>query len=298
MPRPEANIDHATQKAVSYSQYSMYSQCQYQWYLSYACGHSSFKPSIYLTYGTSLHETLQEYLDVMFNKSIKEADELDLNKMLEDRMVSNYKQSLVENKNEHFSNKDQMREFIEDGQLSLDWFKKNRSRYFTRKNTHLVGIEIPILRPVTDNVFIRGFIDFIIYEKILDKYTIFDIKTSTRGWSDKDKKDQTKINQILFYKRFYSEMLNVSEDRIEVKFFIVKRKVFSNPDYPIYRIQEFIPASGKKKVEDAIKDLNLFVSHCFTKDAKHNIDQVYIKNLDACKYCAFKDRNDLCDKKS
>ncbi len=29
----------------------------------------------------------------------------------------------------------------------------------------------------------NGSIDFIIYDKILEKYTIYDIKTSTKGWS-------------------------------------------------------------------------------------------------------------------
>lgn len=298
MARPVPNIDHKTQKAVSYSQYSMYSQCQYQWYLSYVCGHSSFKPSIYLTYGTSLHEVLQEYLSVMFNKSIKEADDLDLSKMLEDRMIANYKQTLTENKNVHYSNKEELREFLEDGKLSLDWFKKNRSRYFSRKNTHLVGIEVPILRPITKNVFINGFVDLILYEKSVDKYTIYDIKTSTRGWSDKEKKDKTKVNQVLFYKRFYSEMLNVPEDNIDVKFFIIKRKVFSNPDFPIYRIQEFIPASGKKKVEDAYQDLKTFVEDSFTEDAKYKTTRTYIKNTDSCRFCPFKDRPDLCDRNS
>ena len=33
--RKPLNINYAYQKAVSYSQYSTYSQCQYRWYLNY-----------------------------------------------------------------------------------------------------------------------------------------------------------------------------------------------------------------------------------------------------------------------
>lgn len=299
MPKPKIDINWAYQKAVSYSQYSIYKQCNYQWYLSYIKKESSFKPSIYLVYGTAMHETIQSYLKKMYETSGKAADEMDLDKLLEERLVENYKQSIEENNKEHFSTKEELKEFLADGQATLDWFKKNRAKYFSRKTSELVGIEIPILLPVIDdipNVLMNGSIDFIIYEKTVDKYTIYDIKTSTKGWSDYEKKDQTKINQILLYKRFYSKAMNVSEDKIDVKFFIVKRKVFNNPDFPTYRVQEFTPANGKKKVQDAFDDLSKFIRECFTADAKHQTQRIYTKNLNSCKFCPFTNRPDLCDK--
>jgi len=225
MPKPKLDINYAYQKAVSYSQYSIYKQCQYQWYLTYIKKESSFKPSIYLVYGTAMHETIQTYLQTMYEKSGKVADELDLNRLLEDRLVENLQ---------------------------------------------------PVLEDIP-NVLMNGSIDFIIYEKNTESYTIYDIKTSTKGWSDYEKKDQTKINQILLYKRFYSKVMNVPEDKIDVKFFIVKRKVYQSPDYPIYRVQEFVPSNGKKKVEDAVKDLSLFIRECFTHDAKYKKDRLYPK---------------------
>jgi hypothetical protein len=235
----------------------------------------------------------------MYEDSIKAADDLDLNKLLETRLIENYRTSLEENNGLHFSTAEQLKEFLGDGQATLDWFKKNRAKYFSKKNVHLVGIEVPILLPVTDeipNVFINGFVDFILYDKELNKYTIYDIKTSTKGWSDYEKKDQVKINQILLYKKFYSKGMNVPEDDIDVKFFIVKRKVFSNPDYPTYRVQEFVPANGKKKVQDAYDSLTKFIKECFTPDAKYITDRVYTKNKDKCKWCPFNNRPDLCDK--
>ena len=89
MPKPKLDINYAYQKAVSYSQYSIYKQCQYQWYLTYIKKESSFKPSIYLVYGTAMHETIQMYLQTMYEKSGKVADELDLNRILEERLVEN-----------------------------------------------------------------------------------------------------------------------------------------------------------------------------------------------------------------
>ncbi len=301
MPKPKLDINYAYQKAVSYSQYSIYKQCQYQWYLTYIKKESSFKPSIYLVYGTAMHETIQTYLQTMYEKSGKAADELDLNRLLEDRLVENYRLSLQENNNEHFTTKEELKEFLSDGQSTLDWLKKNRKKYFSIRNTELVGIEIPILQPVLEdipNVLMNGSIDFIIYEKNTESYTIYDIKTSTKGWSDYEKKDQTKINQILLYKRFYSKVMNVPEDKIDVKFFIVKRKVYQSPDYPIYRVQEFVPSNGKKKVEDAVKDLSLFIRECFTPDAKYKKDRLYPKNLNSCKFCPYTNKPELCDKKA
>jgi hypothetical protein len=300
MPKPKININWATQKAVSYSQYSIYKQCPYQWYLTYIKKESSFKPSIYLVYGTAMHETIQTYLQTMYDKSVKAADEIDMNKLLEERLVATYKESISENKNEHFSTKEELKEFLADGQATLDWFKKNRGKYFSKKNTELVGIEIPILQPVIEdipNVLMNGSIDFIIYDKVLEKYTIYDIKTSTKGWTDYEKKDQTKINQILLYKRFYSKVMNVPEDKVDVMFFIVKRKVFSHPDYPTYRIQEFIPANGKRKVQEAMDDLSAFIRECFTPNAKYNTERTYPKNIDSCKFCPYTNKPDLCDKK-
>lgn len=296
----QLTINYAYQKSVSFSQYSMYNSCQYQWYLAYVKKQKVFKPGIHLLYGTSLHEALQEFLRLMYDESVKAAEEMDLSMYFQERMYENYKSDLLENKNEHYCSKEDFVEFIQDGIASLEWFKSKRAKYFSKKGTKLVGIEIPLLQSITEyspNVLLQGYIDFILYHEADDSYTIYDIKTSTRGWNDKEKKDQTKINQILFYKKFYSKALNIEEDKIDVKFFIVKRKVYENSEFPIHRIQEFVPASGKIKVKKAFESLENFVKECFTPDAKYNTDRVYAKNLSACKYCPYNEKPELCDKK-
>ena len=299
--KDQLTINYAYQKSVSFSQYSMYSQCQYQWYLAYVKKQKIFKPGIHLLYGTSLHEALQEFLRLMYDESIKAAEEMGLAEYFQERMIENYKSDIEQNKGDHYCTKEDLKEFIEDGFASLEWFKKNRSKYFSKKGTKLVGIEIPILQSITDyspNVLLQGYIDFILYHEADDSYTIYDIKTSTRGWSDKEKKDETKVNQILFYKKFYSKALEVPEDKIDVKFFIIKRKIYENSEFPIPRVQEFAPANGKIKVKKAFESLENFVKDCFTPDAKYNLDRVYEKNTSGCKYCPYSDKPDLCDKKN
>jgi hypothetical protein len=258
-----------------------------------------FKPGIHLLYGTSLHEAMQEYLRLMYDESVKAADEMDLVGFFEERMYENYKHDLQENDNEHYTTKEELMEFIEDGRASLDWFKSKRSKYFSKKGTKLVGIEIPILQSITEyspNVLLQGYIDFILYHEADESYTIYDIKTSTRGWTDKEKKDEFKVNQILFYKKFYSKALEVSEDKINVEFFIIKRKIYENAEFPIPRIQQFVPANGKIKIKKAYESLENFVKECFTPDAKYITDRVYVKNTKSCKYCPYSERSDLCDK--
>jgi hypothetical protein len=301
MAKAKLEINYAYQKAVSFSQYSMYNNCQYQWYLAYVKKQKVFKPGIHLLYGTSLHEALQEFLRLMYDESLKQAEEMDLEGYFQERMIENYKNDLTLNEGAHYCSKEEFTEFIEDGIASLSWFKNKRSKYFSKKNTELIGIEIPILQPITEyapNVLLQGYIDFILYNKNTDTYTIYDIKTSTRGWTDKEKKDENKVNQILFYKKFYSSALQVPEDKIEVMFFIVKRKIYESAEFPIPRIQEFVPASGKIKVKKAFTSLENFVKECFTADAKYNTERIYVKNTSACKYCPYSDLPDLCDKKN
>ena len=285
-------------KTVSYSQYSIYKSCPHQWYLNYVKKLQPFKPSIHLIFGTAFHETLQNYLQTMFDRSTEIADKIHLPTYFKTRLVELYKENSAEG---HFSTPEELNEFYEDAVAILDFFKRKRGLYFSKKNTTLVGIEIPIFAPIIDevkNVKFKGFIDLVTYDKVLKKYTIYDFKTSTRGWSDKyEKKDQTKINQILLYKRKFAEMKGISEDDIDVQFFILRRKINENAEYVAKRIQEFIPANGSKKVNEAIEDVQNFIRDVFTPEGGYQEKQ-YPKHVDKCRFCPYLDRPDLCDRKN
>ncbi len=283
-------------KTVSYSQYSIYKQCQYRWYLDYVKKLQPFKPSIHLIFGTAFHETIQNYLQTMFDKSSTEADKIHLPTYLKTKLIGLYE---AHSAHGHFSTPEELTEFYEDGVAILDFFKKKRNLFFTKKSTKLIGIEFPILAPIMEgieNVKMKGFIDLITYNKTLDKYTIYDFKTSTRGWSDYEKKDQTKLNQILLYKRFLSEKLKVSEDKIDVQFFIVRRKINENAEYVAKRVQEFIPANGTKKVKEAVEDIQNFVKNVFTPAGEYQ-EKEYPKSIENCRFCPYLDRPDLCNRK-
>jgi hypothetical protein len=161
----------------------------------------------------------------------------------------------------------------------------------------LLGIEIPLLLNIANNVFLKGFIDFVLYDEELDKVYIYDIKTSTRGWSDKEKKDDSKIAQILLYKEYFSKQFGFDVEKIEVEYFIVKRKIWEQSEYPTPRTQSFKPASGKNKRKQAVENFQSFIKDCFDGAGKPQI-KIFNKNVgeSSCKWCPYKDSPELCDK--
>ena len=297
-PKNNYKINWATQKGISYSQFSIFNNCEYQWYLQYGKKIKVFKPTIHLIFGTAFHETLQEYIRVMYDKSAKFADTLDLSELLKERMIENYKISIEDNLGEHFTTQDEFKTFIEEGCVLLDWIKKKRSKFFSTRNSKLVGIEIPLQQSIIEGnnkILMIGSIDLVIYHKNTQTYTIYDIKTSTRGWNESDKRDSNKINQILLYKYFFAKEKKIPMDKISVEFFIVKRKPYENPDFPTHRVQEFIPANGTKKVEKAVSEFKSFIESCYSADGTL-IDRTYKKNLYSCTYCPFANNPEMCSR--
>jgi|TARA_R110000868_G_scaffold317483_1_gene578318 hypothetical protein len=295
-------INYAFNKTISYSQLSMYSQCPKKWALQYRDGHKVPSFSINMTFGTAIHETLQNYLSVMYTKGGVNADAINIEEYFEDRFRENYAKGYKDNKNVHFSSPKEMREFYDDGLAILDFIKKKRSEYFTLRNWHLAGIETPIVIAPDKrykNVLFNGFIDLVLYHEPTNEFYIYDIKTSTRGWGDKEKKDEIKQFQVLLYKHFFSEQFGVPEDNIHVEFFILKRKIWEKSDFPQKRIQQFAPTAGKIKMKKAKTALNKFIEDVFNTDGTFKTtDHQATPNKSSCLYCQYKDKRELCDKAS
>ena len=209
-----------------------------------------------------------------------------------------YSEEYKNNKNIHFSDPEEMREFFDDGMAIIDFVRKRRKEYFSSRGWHLVGIEIPIVITPNknyNNVLFNGFIDLVMYHEPTNEFVIYDIKTSTRGWGDREKKDEIKQFQILLYKTYFSEQFGVPVDDISVKFFIVKRKIWEESEFPQKRIQEFIPANGKTKINKARNALSSFIESAFNVDGSFkSTDYQATPSKNSCMFCPFKDRKDLC----
>ena len=282
-------------KRVSYSQYTQWVTCPYKWKLNYIDELSEYTDSIHTLFGTSMHEVLQTYLTVMYNDTIKMADALPLDNMLLHRMKTNYTQIMERNGGEVFCEQEDMEEFYNHGLLILDWFKKKRNMYFSKKGYELVGIEVPIDYELPNKIKFVGYIDVLLYDVRMDRYKIIDIKTSTMGWNKWAKADKKKTDQLLLYKYFYSAQHDIPVDKIDVEYFIVKRKLYEKVDFPQRRVQTFSPASGKPSINKLMNNLNQFIDESFI-DGEYNLQHNYIKQPSKknCRFCEF-NQTEHCD---
>lgn len=289
-------VDYNTENSISFSQFYTYSTCPHQWYLTYVKKLAPYEPSIHALFGTALHETLQSWLEEMYTKTIKSSMDMDLNGLLLERMKSTFKKEKYRNGHESFSDPEEMSIFFSDGKDILEWIKKKRSDYFTRKYTYLVGTEIPIVQEVRPGLYFKGYIDLVFYDDFTKRYKIVDIKTSTSGWNDYAKKDDVKMGQILLYKEFFSQQFDVDIENIDVEFFIVKRKLPYSEEFTPKRVQLHSPSSGKIKRGKIMKMFNEFIDDCF--DVNGNIrEKSFTKNPSQhnCRFCPFKENKYLCD---
>ena len=271
---------------ISYSQFSQWDKCPYTWKLNYVDKAETFKGNIYTLFGSALHETLQAYLVCYYERTIKEADNLPMNDILQYRMEHNYKISKEQHGDDFDVSLEEMKEFFQDGCTIIDEFLKRKSSYFPKKNTELVGIEIGLNQKVTDNINFRGYMDVVIHNKITGRVKIIDIKTSTMGWNKYMKADKNKTNQLLLYKYFMSEEREIPIDKIDVEYLILKRRLYENFDYPQKRIQQFSPASGKPSINKVMNRLQEFMDECFDENGKViNKDYEKCEKHKKCRLC-------------
>lgn len=293
-------INYAKDSMISYSQFSMYKTCPHRWSLVYKDKNKVFSDSIHTVFGTAFHETFQHYLTKAYEVAGTVADKINLEEHFQLRFIEAYQKSYKANNNQHFSSAEEMREFFDDGVAILNFVKKNRSKYFSSRGWHLVGIEIPIIltpHPQYKNVLYKGLLDLVLYNEKYNMFYIFDIKTSTKGWNDQTKKDELKQFQLIFYKQFFAKQFNILEEQINIEFFIVKRKVYEHPDFPIKRVQQFSPPSGKIKSNKAIKEMHSFIEDCFGLDGKPLQKEHPTNPGKHCLYCPFNETS-LCTKSS
>jgi len=307
---PPEKINFAFQKNVSYSQMSIYRQCALRWKLQYKDKIKRFTSSIHTVFGTAIHEVMQHYLDVAYKKSFAAADrEIDMKDHFQSTFISEYQSQYESNNSSHFSDAGEMREFFEDGIAILEWFKKNRSLYFSKRDTYLVGCEIPIViapNKMYNNVLYMGYLDVVTYNETTNTFKIIDIKTSTKGWSVWAKEDKEKQNQLLLYKQFFAEQYSIPMDNIEIEFFIVKRKVLDIDDdncfspFQAKRVQQYSNfASGKTSIKRARTAINDFIIACFNSQGKIK-EREYPASPSKwnCSFCPYSEERELCDKGS
>lgn len=284
-------------KSISYSQFSTYLKCPHKWKLDYIEGRRVYEDSIQTLFGTSFHNTLQNYLKVMYEVGVTAADQIDLTDYLQQQMIENY-QASIQKMGQHFSTAEQLQEFLQDGVAILKYIRSHRRVFFSHKQHKLLGIELPLKVNINQNIGFNGFIDLVILDERIDKIKIWDIKTSTRGWNKRQKKDLTKTAQLVLYKDFYAKQFGVDPDKIDVEYFIVRRKINHDAEFVPKRVQTFAPPHGKVTRNKVSKLLHQFIDTAFTLDGEYNTSVNYpaIQNS-LCAYCPY-NTSELCDRRN
>ena len=283
-------------KHISYSQLSSFANCQKQWYLTYVRRLAPYQPSIHAVFGTAMHETIQTWLETLYHDKVKTAMDMDLNALLYENMIKAYKSQKAQNGHEHFSTQEELNLFYIDGKHILNFLKKKRGGYFGTKGVYLAGIETLLYQELRPGVMFKGLIDLVFYDERIDEWTIMDIKTSTSGWNKFAKEDDKRKSQILLYKEFFSKQFDIPKEKINVEYFILKRKVPRDAEFASMqkRVQEFKPGDGPRKMKQAVNLMENFVKEAVDMNGEY-IDKDYPTNpsKSACMFCAIKDMR-LC----
>lgn len=283
----EKTTEHKKKK-VSFSQYSMWLKCPFQWKLNYMDNLRKTDFNLSIFFGTAMHHAVQTYLETLYTKGIESADELDVIQLFIEKLHS----ELEKEKDKFTASPEEVNSFIEDGKNIIKTLLStgNRTRYFPASKYEFIGVEVPLDMEILNNVNFIAFLDLVLKDKTTGKYKIYDFKTSAVGWNNYMKEDESKYSQILLYKAFYSKKYNVNLEDIEVEFFILKRNLYENVSFPQSRIQTFTPTNTKKAIAESLTGFIKFVEECFTSEGEFNMNASYPKipgkGKKNCKYCA------------
>ena len=275
-------------KHISYSSISTYNRCPKLWELQYLRKQIPFTQNIYTTFGTAMHETIQTWLETMYHDKVKTANEMDKHQLLYENIINAYKQGKAKMNHHHFTTQEELTQFWIEGKHILDFLDKKRAAYFSTKTSKLAGIETPLYQEIKPGVAFKGLVDLVFYHPNTDRWTIVDIKTSTSGWRDNQKKNPNLTAQVILYREFFAKQYGIDKDKIDVEFFIVKRRVPKDAEFASMqkRVQQFTPSSGPRKTKQVIDSMNKFIADVIDVNGEY-IDKDYkcCNPFGKCEHC-------------
>jgi hypothetical protein len=282
------------QQSVSYSQYDLYSKCKLSWHLKYVDKLTPRENTIHTLFGTAIHETIQNYVTIVYTESAKSADEIDLLNYYYDRFCTLYLQYKQDNNGENFISPDDAKEFYQDAKSILESIKKNRKDYFPSRGYELVGIELPLFVDIHNGIIFKGFIDIVIFNSNTGEYIIYDLKTSSRGWNEDNKKDRVKTSQMVSYKQYFSKQYGIPLEKIKCEYIILRRKINTDLEFPPKRIQHFVPPVGPRITKDFNENLINFLDASIP-DGSYKTERPQASPSNSnCRFCYHKDKKTNC----
>lgn len=287
----------AKPRKVSWSMFKAWATCPLFWRLSYVDDVAPREESIHGIFGSAIHDTIQMWLNVLFNESKLRASTIDLTEHFKERLFHHFRANIkeVDGQKVFVCDKDMLMGFYRDGLAILSCLQSHASEYFDPTTWTLEGVEVAIELELRPNVPFIGYLDVVLRHKLTGAVKIVDLKTSTRGWNKFKKADKLTTNQLLLYKAKYAEKLKLPHDAIGVEYLVLKRKLDEHSDYPQKRILRFEPSQGSISMKKVIYDFNQFVEKCFSADGNYVIEGVKATpSRDSCKFCPFSTQPQYC----
>ena len=243
---------------ISYSELRNWSECTWRHKLIYLDKIDVFQGTEHTCYGTAVHDTVEHML---LGKDIEPYKHF--NKVFDDELS---RAGICEETQLTKEMRQQINGTFELVVPALD-------DYFSSKGGwSLVATEQELMEDINDSFKFKGFIDLILKDG-QGHYHIIDWKTCSWGWNTRKKNDILYTRQLVLYKHFYAQKLDISPRAVSTHFGLIKRTAKKN------RIELFRVTSGERKTKNSLD---------FLDKALYNITKGrHIKNKLSCKFCPF-----------
>lgn len=243
---------------ISYSSIKNWDKCPFYHKLTYIDKIKLFEGNLHTAFGTAIHLACESVKE----KSTGELIEIFATKFEEE--ISSLKEY----------DEKMCGEMKEEGSKILRHVKTAMTDYFGE--FEVLSVEEPLYEHVWSSkepLNFKGFIDMVVASN--DKIHIIDWKTSTRGWSPRQKENEVTKYQLLYYKHYYAQKYGINPDEVNVHFGLLKRKHGGKSLIELFEVE-----SDRKKIIESLNYMEKFL---------YNVKrEKFIKNRLSCTYCEFK----------
>jgi len=298
------NIDLRKKQHISFSEYYLYRQCPFRWYLQYYLGIKE-PANEFLVFGSAIHESIEEILKDSSKK---------------DKIGDILREKIKENSNSTMANSFFGKNMAKDG---VDILKK-LNFYERFRGIDIAGIEDDLYLPLVEvngiQIYFKGFIDFLGQYQKEDRYIVLDWKSAIKEWNlekkigtipfseinkkIKNNEELTReeyeslsakyfFGQTALYQHFTSEKYEIDVNKIDVEYCTLIRQPADVKEYRINVTDEFR--------EWALEDIKKVAKEIYTFKEGQFLNKVKIERK-LKKYCGFcfykKDICNDCEKQS
>jgi len=119
-----------------------------------------------------MHETIQDFLEIMYGESKKKALEIDLDVQLLGNMKRNFLKEQKRMNDQLPCTQLELEEFYGDGRRTLQYLINKLNKFYPKSGYELKGIELKLTDEIKHGVDFIGMIDIVLLDKISGKTKI------------------------------------------------------------------------------------------------------------------------------